>query len=60
MNTRNKNRRYYLHQITKRHGFRYSSRQMTVWVRPDQQSSIPSCVKELRDTYGYNIQLELV
>lgn len=52
------NRRYYLHQIIKNVGYKYSAHKRTVYVGFRYNNS-NRYINELRDIYNYNVQLEI-
>lgn len=52
-------RRYYLHQRIKRQGYFYSLENRCISVLPGHVEYTPQ-VKELRDQYGYVIQMRML
>ena len=52
------NRRYYLHQIIKRVGFKYDAHARTVFVHWNYNNN-NKFITELRENHQYNVQTEI-
>lgn len=59
MITKHNQRRYRLHQLIKKLGYRYHAKQKTVFVSFATEA-VHQHVEELRDKFNYNVQFEIV
>ena len=52
-------RRYYLHSLVKKSGYKIDVRLKTIYI-PFNQTELHNSVKSLRDVFNYSVQTEIV